>query len=390
MKFLKYMRNNLIQVSCLSLLFASLIGLTQCNSTGKSKNQMTQKPAYKIVGYVAGWSGMQIQNVDANKLTHINYAFADIDKGKIIMRLKTDSLNLVQLVGKKAQNPDLKVIISIGGWAWSNWFSDAALTPESRALFAGSAIELMQKYKLDGIDLDWEYPGQIGEDNGFRPEDKQNFTLLLQEIRRELDELGTKSDQHYFLTIATGGDQQYIDHTELGEAQKYLDFINIMTYDFYSGLDSITGHHANLNDSEKAPAISKSVQASVERHLKAGVPANKIVLGIPFYGRMWTGVTAQNNGLYQKAKSVGSIVDYNIVADKYLNKGFERFWDESAKAPYLWDRDSCRFISYEDTTSLALKLHFVEDKGLGGAMFWEYSLDKNSELLNTINKYLKR
>jgi chitinase len=384
------MQNRLVQISYISLLIVSVIWLTQCNNPGNAKSRAALKSGYKIVGYVAGWSGMEMQNIDANKLTHINYAFADIDKGKIVMRLKTDSLNLVTLVGKKAQNPDLKVIISIGGWAWSNWFSDAALTPESRSEFAGSAINLMQKYRLDGIDLDWEYPGQIGEDNGFRPEDKQNFTLLLKEIRRELDELGAKSDKHFLLTIATGGDQAYIDHTELGETQKYLDFINIMTYDFYSGLDSTTGHHANLNDSKQAPTLSKSVQASVERHLTAGVPANKIVLGIPFYGRMWKGVTPQDNGLYKKAKSVGMIVDYKIITDKYMDKGFKRFWDESAKAPYLWSRDSCIFISYEDTTSLALKLHFVEEKGLGGAMFWEYSLDKNGELLNTINKYLKR
>ena len=384
------MRNKLTPIIYLSLLIVCAIGMIQCNNPAKSKNQATHQSDYKIVGYVAGWSGMSMQNVDASKLTHINYAFADIDKGKIVLRLKTDSINLVQLVAKKSQNPDLKVIISIGGWAWSNWFSDAALTPESREGFGKSAIELMQKYQLDGIDLDWEYPGQIGEDNGFRPEDKQNFSLLLGEIRRQLDELGTKSKTHYLLTIATGGDQNYIDHTELGDAQKHLDFINIMTYDFYSGLDSLTGHHANLYDSKQAPTTSKSVLASVERHLKAGVPANKIVLGIPFYGRMWTGVTSQNNGLYQKAKSVGTIIDYNIIADKYLDKGFVRFWDESAQAPYLWDRDSTRFISYEDTASLSLKLHFIEEKGLGGAMFWEYSLDKNNALLNTINKYLKK
>jgi len=384
------MRNKLTPIIYLSLLIVCAIGMIQCNNPAKSKNQATHQSDYKIVGYVAGWSGMSMQNVDASKLTHINYAFADIDKGKIVLRLKTDSINLVQLVAKKSQNPDLKVIISIGGWAWSNWFSDAALTPESREGFGKSAIELMQKYQLDGIDLDWEYPGQIGEDNGFRPEDKQNFSLLLGEIRRQLDELGTKSKTNYLLTIATGGDQNYIDHTELGDAQKHLDFINIMTYDFYSGLDSLTGHHANLYDSKQAPTTSKSVLASVERHLKAGVPANKIVLGIPFYGRMWTGVTSQNNGLYQKAKSVGTIIDYNIIADKYLDKGFVRFWDESAQAPYLWDRDSTRFISYEDTASLSLKLHFIEEKGLGGAMFWEYSLDKNNALLNTINKYLKK
>jgi chitinase len=384
------MGNRLIQISCFGLLFLSMIGLTQCNNPQQSKNRAPLKPEFKVVGYVAGWSGMQIKDVDAGKLTHINYAFADIDKGKIVMRLKSDSLNLVQLVEKKNQYPNLKVIISIGGWVWSNWFSDAALTPSSRAEFTTGAIALMQKYKLDGIDLDWEYPGQIGEDNVFRPEDKQNFTLLLAEIRRQLDDLGRRSEKHFLLTIASGSNQQYIDHTELGEAQKHLDFINIMTYDFFSGLDSVTGHHANLYDSPKAPETDKSVLASVERHLKAGVNANKIVLGIPFYGRMWTGVNPVNNGLYQKAKSVGTIIDFNIIIDKYLNNGFEKLRDEKAMAPYLWDRDSCRFISYEDTASIAMKLRFVKEKGLGGAMFWEYSLDKNDELLNTINRYLKK
>ena len=156
------MRNKLTPIIYLSLLIVCAIGMIQCNNPAKSKNQATHQSDYKIVGYVAGWSGMSMQNVDASKLTHINYAFADIDKGKIVLRLKTDSINLVQLVAKKSQNPDLKVIISIGGWAWSNWFSDAALTPESREGFGKSAIELMQKYHLDGIDLDWEYPGQIG------------------------------------------------------------------------------------------------------------------------------------------------------------------------------------------------------------------------------------
>ncbi len=383
------MKNIFLRFLLFTLPVWSILGLNQCNNSGKTTNRVAQKPEYKIVGYVAGWTGMPVQNVDAGKLTHINYAFADIDQGKIVLRLKTDSLNLVQLVGKKTQNPDLKILISIGGWVWSNWFSDAALTPESRSKFAGSAIELMLKYKLDGIDLDWEYPGQIGEDNVFRPEDKQNFTLLLGEIHRQLEELESILGIHYLLTIASGGDQLYIDHTDLGEAQKHLDFINIMTYDFYSGLDSVTGHHANLNLSANVNSLHKSIQTSVDGHLKAGVPVEKIVLGIPFYGRMWTGVTQQNNGLYQKAKSVGTIVDYNIIIDKYMNKNFVKILDEAAKAPYLWNNDSCRFISFEDTTSLALKLRFVKEKGLGGAMFWEYSLDYKSELLNTINKYLK-
>ena len=214
--------------------------------------------------------------------------------------------------------------------------------------------------------------------------------MLLNEIRQQLDALPQSADQHFLLTIASGANQDYIDHTELGEAHKLLDFINIMTYDLYSGLDYTTGHHSNLSPSNFTNDASRDVYASVDGHIKAGVPVEKIVLGIPFYGRLWKGVAPQNNGLYQPAQTAGSIIDYNVIVDNYLNKGFERFWDESAQAPYLWSGDSAIFISYEDPQSLALKLEYIDKKKLGGAMFWEYSLDKDDELLNKIDTHFKK
>lgn len=359
--------------------------LSGCDST-KTTNQDSQI----LLGYVAGWTGMEMEKVDATKLTHINYAFANIVDGRVKFELDHDSLFLSQLVAKKADNPDLKILVSIGGWVWSKNFSDAALTDSTRKLFASSSINLMLKHKLDGIDLDWEYPGQIGDNNVFRSEDKHNFTLMLKEIREQLDVLPQSAYQHFLLTIATGADKAYTDNTELGEAQKYLDFINIMTYDLYSGLDYTTGHHANLSPAGIDVEKRRDLHTSVDGHIAAGVPAAKIVLGIPFYGRMWTGVTPQNNGLFQPAQSVGTIIDYHIIADSYIGKGFDRHWDEAAQAPYLWSADSCIFISYEDTLSLGLKLDYIKEKGLGGAMFWEYSLDKDDELLNTLYNFFKK
>ena len=379
------MKNKKSSLLYFMLSVIAILGFTQCQ-----EQKQKQPTGNIVVGYVAGWTGMSMDRVDATKLTHINYAFANIRNGEVVFELETDSANLAQLVAKKAQNPDLKILVSIGGWVWSNWFSDAALTDSTRARFAKSAIEMMLKHRLDGLDLDWEYPGQIGEDNIFRAEDKQNFTLLLKEIRQQLDALPQSSDQHFLLTIASGANQAYIDHTELSEAQKYLDFINIMTYDLYSGLDYTTGHHANLSPSKHTTEASRDIYAAVDGHINAGVPAHKVVLGIPFYGRMWTGVNPQNNGLYQPAQSVGTIIDYHIIVDNYLGKGFERFWDESAQAPYLWSQDSATFISYEDTQSLELKLKYIDKKGLGGAMFWEYSLDKDDELLNKIDAHFKK
>lgn len=343
-----------------------------------------------VLGYVAGWTGMGMEQVDATKLTHINYAFANLVDCQAFFELDHDSQFISQLVAKKAENPDLQVLVSIGGWIWSKNFSDAALNDSTRALFASSAIELMLKHKFDGIDLDWEYPGQIGDNNVFRPEDKENFTLMLKEIREQLDQLPQSADKHFLLTIATGANKDYTDNTDLGEAQKYLDFINIMTYDLYSGLDYTTGHHANLNATPLTTKQGSDIHSAVDGHINAGVPTGKIVLGIPFYGRIWSGVNNENNGLYQPAETIGTIIDYHIIVDQYLEKGFESYWDEVANAPYVWSADSAIFISYENPQSLGLKLKYIDEKGLAGAMFWEYSLDKNDELLNTIHRHFNK
>ncbi len=372
--------------STLTLFVAALAVAILSQCTPASKND---KKAI-VLGYVAGWTGMSMDKVDATKLTHINYAFANLADCKAFFELDHDSLFVAQLTAQKSINPELKVLVSIGGWIWSKNFSDAALTDSTRALFASSAIELMLKHNLDGIDLDWEYPRQIGDNNKFRTEDKENFTLMLKEIREQLDGLPESADKHFLLTIATGANKDYTDNTDLGEAQKYLDFINIMTYDLYSGLDYTTGHHANLNPSPQTTKAGSDIHSAVDGHINAGVPAGKIVLGIPFYGRIWTGVNNQNNGLYQKAESVGTIIDYHIIVDQYLAKGFKRYWDNDAQAPYIWNADSALFISYEDAESLNLKLKYIDSKGLAGAMFWEYSLDKDDELLNTIHNHFRK
>jgi chitinase len=301
--------------------------------------------------------------------------------------------DLENLQKLKNINPDLKILISVGGWTWSKNFSDAALTEESREKFARSAVDFLVRYKLDGVDLDWEYPGQIGDNNVFRKEDRENFTLMLKRTRELLDEQsendGKTGDDKYLLTIATGANQAYIDNTDLGEAHKYLDFINIMTYDYHSGLDSLTGHHANLYPSDTPGSTNHSIVNSVKIHMDAGVPVEKLVLGVPFYGRRWSGVNPGNNGLYQPAKSVGSTVSYNkIVTMATEENGFSNFWDESAQAPYLFNEQEQIFISYEDKRSLNLKLNWLIEKNMGGVMFWEYAEDYNAELLSTINTAL--
>ena len=339
---------------------------------------------YKLIAYVAGWGNFDLARIDHSKLTHINYAFANIVEGRAVMELAEDSANLATLVSFRETNHDLKILISVGGWVWSNWFSDAALTASSREIFAQSIVELIKLHDLDGVDIDWEYPGQRAEDNAYRPVDKDNFTLMLQAIREKLDQLGAETpNRQYLLTIASGSEQAYFDHTNLGEAQQYLDFINVMTYDFYNGWMFQAGHHANLYPSENEKYGGNSAVETIERHLTAGVPREKLILGFPFYGRMWEGVHTAASGLYQSAGTGGMLIPYNKIDGLDANN-WESHWDQSASAPYLWNPDTRVFISYENPKSIGLKVDYIKEQGLSGAMFWEYSNDHEQQLLDEL------
>ncbi len=363
-----------------------LVGATIIGCENKKESIATPVGDLKLIGYVAGYEDFDPAKVDASKLTHINYAFANIVDGKPKFELEVDSSKIASLIALKSKNKDLKVLYSVGGWVWSNEFSHVAAFEASRNKFAEACVKLMKKHDFDGVDLDWEYPGQRGEDNAFRPEDKQNFTLLLKAIRMALEAQEKKDQKHYLLTIASGSNQAYIDHTELGKAQEYLDFINVMCYDYYHGWFYQTGHHANLYPIKKDEYEGNSGLQAIERHLKAGVPANKLIMGIPFYGRMWKKVNPENNGYYQSAMSTGVIVPYWDIVEKIKSGDFEKLYDESAKASYLWNAKDSIFISWETPKEIDAKTKFIKEKGLGGAMFWEYSLDKNQELLNALFK----
>lgn len=349
-------------------------------------------PPYRIIGYVPG--GTAIWKVDASKLTHINYAFAQVnEEDSIVFRNDEAPEDLAQLQALKAQNPDLKLLVSVGGWGAKN-FSDAALTDSSRATFARNAVDLVKRYGLDGIDIDWEFPGQAVGGIDARPADKQNFTRLLSTVRTHLDSLsherGRVGDDRYLLTIASNDDQAYMEHTEMGNVHQYLDFVNIMTYDFFTANSEMTGHHTGLYQSGHSEAPSRTAAAAVERHLDAGIPPEKLVLGVAFYGRHWTGVRSERKGLNQPYDRFAGYHSYSTLLNEYINRqGFTRYWDESAKAPYLWAPDSSSFISYEAPESLRHKTKFVRENGLGGVMYWEHSQDYHDVLLGTLYKNLR-
>jgi chitinase len=325
--------------------------------------------------------------IHPEKLTHINFSFAHIDAGRALLDQAGVADDLAKLRALKKQNPALKVMVSVGGWL-ADGFSDAALTESSRRTFARSAVALLREYALDGIDLDWEYPGQGVAGIKYRDEDKRNFTLLLKTLREELDAessaRGRAGSDHYLLTIAAA-DREYFDHVEMSKLHVYIDWINEMAYDFFNSLTPKTGHQAGLYLSEFSSATDRNGDAAVKQYLDAGVPSQKIVLGVPFYGRGFAGVTARNNGINQPYEKYEGDHSYDELADKFIGKqGFARHWDDRAQAPYLWNSASRTFISYDDAQSIAIKACYVREKHLGGMMFWDLSSDRDDELLNAI------
>jgi chitinase len=281
--------------------------------------------------------------------------------------------------------------VSVGGWADSGPFSDAALTARSRETFARSCADFVRENGFDGVDIDWEYPGGGGMDKTKgRPEDTPNFTLLLAELRGRLDALGKADGRHYLLTIAAPASARQYQRMQLGEIHKLLDWINLMTYDMAGAWSRRTDFHAPLYAADPDGA-GPSADATVRGYLAAGVPPDKLVLGVPFYGRAWGGVKNVDHGLHQphdgqppRAPAAGGF-SYRALAANYIGKSAKRYWDDRAKAPWLYDEKAGLVISYDDPQSLRLKAAYARDKHLGGLMAWELSEDdERSTLLKAL------
>jgi chitinase len=250
-------------------------------------------------------------------------------------------------------------------------------------------MDFLKRHDLDGLDVDWEYPGMAGAGNAFRSEDTQNFTLLLKELRARFDQETKVTHRRLYLTIAAGASDEYLAHTEMGKVQKYVDAVNLMTYDYYeAGSDALTWNHAPLFTNPEDPE-KVSADASVLAFEKAGVPAAKIILGIPFYGRMWGDIANVHHGLFQPGKPVpDSYAPYSRIAETMLNHGFTRYWDSTASVPYLYSEEKHIFVSYEDPESIAAKCNYVLRHKLGGVMFWSYFDDASGKLLDAIDHSL--
>ena len=362
--------------------------------TDQEKSPETDdKTSTVLAGYYTAWSsysGFTPDKIDASKLTHISYAFANIGPD-LTVRMgypDIDPRNFKMLNELKKKNPELKTLISIGGWSWSGKFSDAALTEESRISFSESAVAFMKQYGFDGIDIDWEYPVAGGlASNKNRPEDKGNFTLLLKALRDELDRQGAADQRQYLLTIAGGAGPAFVKNTELAKIHEYLDFAMIMTYDFHGPWDKYTDFVSPLhNSNEPSPQYKASFDTGINSWLQSSFPAEKLVAGVPFYGYHYAGVNG-SNGLY-KTFSSAKAVSYKKITESLLGQqGFKRYFHSESMVPWLYNGSD--FVSYEDPESILQKAQYIRSNKLKGAMIWELSHDKDSELLNSLQEGLK-
>lgn len=343
--------------------------------------------AYRVIGYVM--DGETLPRISAKKLDVINFAFALVDdRNEIHLPGKTAAQSLSGLVALRRVNPELKVLASVGGWGGDH-FSEAASSESSRERFAESAIALVRRHDLDGIDIDWEYPTLPGPGISHRPEDRENFSLMLEAVRKALDDLGNENDgRHYLLTIAAA-DGEAARGLEIARISRVLDWINLMTYDFYGSLTSTTGHHASLYRSRTAAPGSRTTEQAVDEFLAAGVPAKKLNIGVAFYGRGFEEVTPLHDGVNQPFQRDGGFVSWREIAARHMyDSDFVRGWDADAMAPFLWNASARTFISYDDPQSLRAKAAFVREHGLGGMMYWEHRQDADEQLLDAMRAAL--
>lgn len=327
----------------------------------KELTPATQNPnCPNLVPIVGEYTLGNPRNIDPNFLDFVIYAFVEIDSsGQLVVPTPTYLRSLVRL---RDVNPNIQVIAAIGGWG-AEGFSDAALTPKSRYDFSRNVQNLIYEYNLDGIDIDWEYPGSSASGIKSRPEDRENFTLLLTALR---DVLGDET----WISVAGTGDNDYLRRSaEIDKIAPIITHFNLMSYDFTAGEtgDNAKRHQANLFDSDLS-LPGYSVDFMVKNLIDAGLPSEKLLLGIPFYGRFGATITRS----------------YDELRRAYINKnGYQYNFDNDAKVPYLI-KDGEFAMSFDNEVSTFLKSQYALQNCLGGIFSWQSTFDQANVLLRAM------
>ncbi|GGI22523.1 glycoside hydrolase family 18 protein [Pedobacter mendelii] len=345
-----------------------------------AKAQKSLKP--NVIAYYTGGGGTVIDSFPVEKISHLIYSFGHLKGDSMNIHSAKDSALILKMVDLKKRNPDLKVMLAMGGWSACQNCSEVFSRAEGRKTFAKTTKNLLDYFQADGIDIDWEYPAVVGfPGHRYTEDDKHNFTLLLAELRKKL---GKKAE----ISFAAGGTKNCIDSCfEWDKVMPLVNRVNMMSYDLVSGYATKSGHHTPLYSTKELPL---SADYAINELIKLGVPANKIALGAAFYARIFENTTDANQGLYQPTKFLSGVSYKNFKTEFSEENGYKYYWDDEAKAPYYYNATTRRMATFDDPKSIALKTKYVIDKKLNGIMFWELTDDAYTDgLLSVIDKTIK-
>jgi chitinase len=382
------------------MIAALLVGLAASTPFIAAHAIDASQPAAKVIAaYFPGGAAARypIPQIPADKLTHLFYAFATIDDGRCVSPGVDASAHFAALAELKRSHPQLRTLISIGGWN-AGGFSDAASTARSRRRFVASCMALFfdtHRGSFDGVDIDWEFPVYGGPlEIAARPQDRRNMTLLAREFRRQLRVLGRQRGQPFLLTAAlpagrlqSAGPYDPARSYELAELAQVLDFINLMTYDMGTGFSAISSFNAPLHEVAEDPLSRpmrrwNNVAGAIDYYRQQGVPAHKLVLGVPFYGRGSLVSSEANHGLYQSYTATFDPGNWRDIQNNLLpDPQWEQYWHPVAQSPWLFHRGERKFVSYEDPKSIAIRAQLAKDRDLLGVFMWELTGDDEQHSL---------
>jgi chitinase len=358
-------------------------------TVGASTDDDDAEPATdkRVFGYYPSWAGDYApRDVLYDDLTHLNYAFLETESnGEVKLAVAGDYAPEVlrRFETLTRERPDTSFMLSIADFG-SN-MSDAASTAEGRERFAQTAIEHLREYNFDGIDVNWEYP-----DGSVREDDPWNFTLLLEELRRQLDDAERKDDETYELSIAAAPIPSNIDPLEVDKLDDVLDFVNVMNYNFYGSWSSATNFNAPLYAAYDAPTYWQrllTVDHSMRYWADQSIARDKVVLGTPFYGFVFKDVRDENQGLFQPFDSADTRT-YEDIRSLKTEPRYVKHWHPRARVPWLYSAEDDTFVIYDDRHSTMAK--YVERNDFGGMMCWELSQDPSNSLVGAIHTVLNR
>lgn len=345
-----------------------------------SVSARAQTNQYRIIAYATG-KAETIKQYPIDKLTHIIYSFLKIKGDTLSFHDSAQENSLKQLVELKQIYPNLKIMVSIGGWSGCSFCSDLFADSVHRQNFAKTTVALFKQYGIDGLDLDWEYPAIEGyPGHKYDSADKNNFTRLLQSLRREMG-------NDYLLTFAAGGFIKYLEQSiDWNAVMPLVDFVNLMTYDLVGGYATVTGHHTLLYDYRPG---QESAAKCVNWLLDKKAPPGKLVIGAAMYARVWENVPDTSHGLYQPGKFKRGVAFFDFKNYFSDTSGYKYYWDRKAKAPYAYNTSQQLFATFDDRHSIKAKTKFIRRKKLGGIMFWELIQDlKENGLVDEMYKQL--